>query len=266
VRRSAFWFCVFLFSTLVPSGLLGQTPDAASKAAPAGQQKSAGTKTGASLLHPETLKSKAPEVFEAKFVTTKGDFTIQVTRAWAPLGADRFYNLVKYHFFDGVAFYRVHTDFVVQFGMSPDPKITAAWDTATIKDDPVKQSNKPGYITFATSGANSRTTQLFINLGNNAQLDSMGFAAFGLVTEGMDIVKQLYSGYGEIPDMGGRGPSPGLIASQGKAYLEKNFPKLDSIKTARIVPAAGTPGSPAAKEAAPAAKKAASDAGEKPKP
>jgi peptidyl-prolyl cis-trans isomerase A (cyclophilin A) len=193
------------------------------------------------LLHPETLKAKAPDVYEVKFTTTKGDFVVQVTRAWAPQGADRFYNLVKHHFYDQASFFRVLSGFVVQFGLSANPQVTKAWQTATIKDDPVTQSNKPGYITFATSGPNSRTTQVFINLGNNAQLDSMGFAAFGQVTDGMDVVKQLYSGYGEGAPSG-RGPDQGTISSQGKAYLDKNFPNLDSIKTAVITspaPAAG---------------------------
>ena len=122
---------------------------------------------------------------------------------------------------------------MVQFGLSAEPEVSKVWRAANIKDDPVTQSNKPGFITFATAGPNTRTTQVFINLGNNAQLDTMGFAPFGQVTSGMDVVKQLYSGYGEGAPSG-RGPDQGTISSQGKAYLEKNFPKLDSIKTATI--------------------------------
>jgi peptidyl-prolyl cis-trans isomerase A (cyclophilin A) len=189
---------------------------------------------GPDLLNPATLTAKAPEVYEVKFATTKGDFLIQITRAWAPQGADRFYNLVENHFYDDASFFRVLPGFVVQFGLSANPQISRVWQMANIKDDPVKQSNRPGFITFATAGPNTRTTQVFINLGNNAQLDSMGFAPFGEVTQGMDVVKQLYSGYGEGAPSG-RGPDQGSVSSQGKAYLDKNFPKLDSIKTATIV-------------------------------
>lgn len=186
------------------------------------------------LLNPSALTAKAPDVYEVKFTTTKGEFVVQVTRAWAPLGADRFYNLAANKFFDGASFFRVLPGFVVQFGLSADPQISRVWRDATIKDDPVKQSNRPGYITFATAGPNTRTTQVFINLGNNAQLDSMGFAPFGAVTQGIEVVKQLYSGYGEGAPSG-RGPDQGAVSSQGKAYLDKNFPKLDSIVTATII-------------------------------
>lgn len=186
------------------------------------------------LLNPSALTAKAPDVYEVKFTTTKGEFVVQVTRAWAPLGADRFYNLAANKFFDGASFFRVLPGFVVQFGLSADPQISRVWRDATIKDDPVKQSNRPGYITFATAGPNTRTTQVFINLGNNAQLDSMGFAPFGVVTQGIEVVKQLYSGYGEGAPSG-RGPDQGAVSSQGKAYLDKNFPKLDSIVTATII-------------------------------
>lgn len=189
------------------------------------------------LLNPSALTARAPEVYEARFATTKGDFAVQVTRAWAPLGADRFYNLVANKFFDGASFFRVLPGFVVQFGLSADPQVSKVWREANIKDDPVTQSNRPGSLTFATAGPNTRTTQVFINLGNNAQLDSMGFAPFGQVTEGMEVVKQLYSGYGEGAPSG-RGPDQGAISSQGKAYLDKNFPKLDSIQTATLITSA----------------------------
>jgi peptidyl-prolyl cis-trans isomerase A (cyclophilin A) len=180
------------------------------------------------LLHPETVKGQAPPEFDVKFATTRGDFTVHVTRSWAPLGSDRFYNLVRHHFYDGASFFRVVPGFVVQFGLSPNPAINKAWQNANVKDDPVTQSNKPGYLTFATAGPNTRTTQLFISLGNNSFLDNQGFAPFGNVTEGMDVVTQIYSGYGESPNQG-------LITTQGKAYLDKNFPKLDSVKTATVV-------------------------------
>jgi len=195
--------------------------------------------TTASPLHqPESAKEQAPAGYDVKFVTTKGDFTIHVTRAWAPLGADRFYNLVKHGFYTDAHFFRVLPGFVVQFGLSADPQVSRVWRSANIKDDPVTQSNKPGTVTFATAGPHTRTTQVFINLGNNGQLDSMGFAPFGHVSEGMDVVKKLHGGYGEGAPQG-RGPDQGTITSQGKAYLDKNFPNLDSIKSATIQAAAG---------------------------
>ena len=261
MKRFTTWLCLFIFSALVPSGLLGQTQPAASQPAPAEQQKSSGAKTGASLLHPETLKAKAPDVYEVQFVTTKGNFVIQVTRAWAPLGADRFYNLLKYHFYDGASFFRVVPGFVVQFGLTGSPAVNKAWTDANIKDDPVTQSNLPGTITFAMAGPNTRTTQVFINFRNNSALDSQGFAPFGKVTEGMDVVNQLYSGYADSPTS-----HQGEITNEGKAYLDKNFPKLDSIKRATIISPAAAPTAPAAKGTAPAAKSTAPVAGEKPKP
>ena len=180
------------------------------------------------LLHPASLNAKAPDTYEVKFTTTKGDFVVRVTRAWAPLGADRFYNLVQHGFFTDAAFFRLVPGFIVQFGLSADPAVNKVWRSANIKDDPVTQSNRPGTLTFATAGPNTRTTQLFINYGNNASLDSQGFAPFGKVTSGMDVVQKLYSGYGERPDQG-------AITMQGKAYIDKNYPKLDSIKSATVV-------------------------------
>ncbi|MBZ5528349.1 MAG: peptidylprolyl isomerase [Acidobacteriia bacterium] len=187
------------------------------------------------------MKEKAPEVFDVKFTTTRGDFTLRVTRAWAPLGADRFYNLVKHHFYDGAVFFRVVDGFVAQFGISPYPRVSAAWKHAVIKDDPVKQSNLPGYVTFATDGPNTRTTQLFISLKNNSHLDHMGFSPFGKVTEGTMAVVKLYGGYGDSPDRGGDGPDQDKIEKLGNPYLEKGlkggkgWPKLDRIKSAAIV-------------------------------
>lgn len=179
------------------------------------------------LMNPGTLNEKAPDVFDVEFSTTRGSFTVRVTRAWAPLGADRFYNLVRHEFFTDAAFFRIVPNFVVQFGLSADPSVNGVWRNANMKDDPVTQSNKPGYITFATAGPHTRTTQLFINLGNNAFLDRQGFSPFGQVTEGMDVVRNFYGGYGESPDQG-------AITRQGKAYLEKSFPQLDSIKAATM--------------------------------
>jgi peptidyl-prolyl cis-trans isomerase A (cyclophilin A) len=214
-----------------------------SSAKPAAKSGSQGGSSKAALLHPEALKAQAPAEYDVKFTTTKGDFVVHVTREWAPQGADRFYNLVKHHFFDGAAFFRVVRGFVVQFGLGPDPAINKAWENAKIKDDPVKGSNKPGTITFATAGPNTRTTQVFINFGDNSRLDGMGFAPFGQVTSGMDVLNSLYSGYADSPTS-----HQGEITEQGKTFLEKNYPNLDTIKTAVIEPS--TPAAPAAPKAA----------------
>jgi peptidyl-prolyl cis-trans isomerase A (cyclophilin A) len=245
VRQVSLWFCLFTASLLAPNILQGQAQPA-KPTAPAAAH-SAATHPGAThmttdpaLLHPATLTAKAPATFEVKFTTTKGDFVVQVNRAWAPIGADRFYNLVKHGYFTNAAFFRVLPGFMAQFGLSADPAVNRAWRSANLKDDPVTQSNKPGMITFATAGPNTRTTQLFINYGNNTFLDGQGFAPFGLVTSGMDVVSQIYSGYGESPDQG-------AITAQGKTYLDKSFPKLDSIKSATVVAPAAAPGAPAHK-------------------
>ena len=185
------------------------------------------------LSDPAALNAKAPAVYQAKFDTSKGPFVIEVHRDWAPRGADRFYNLVKNGFFDNARFFRVIEGFMVQFGINGDPKIAGAWRDADIKDDPVKQSNERGTITFATAGPNTRTTQVFINFADNAPLDGQGFSPFGKVVSGMEVVDSLYGGYGEgAPN--GNGPDQGRIQSQGNAYLEQDFPKLDFIKTATI--------------------------------
>ena len=186
------------------------------------------------LLQPEKLTATAPETFTVRFSTTKGDFDVRVTRAWAPRGADRFYNLVQHSFYDQASFFRVVSGFMVQFGISAYPDVARAWNSARIPDDPVKQSNKRRMITYATSGQNARTTQVFINYADNSSLDKQGFAPFGEVVSDMRIVEKLYSGYGDAPP-GGHGPEQNLILTQGKAYLDKNFPQLDSIKTAKIV-------------------------------
>jgi peptidyl-prolyl cis-trans isomerase A (cyclophilin A) len=233
--------------------------------ASAAPKTSAGAKTGTTathstydrtLLRPSLLKAKAPETYQVKFVTTRGEFTVTVTRSWAPLGADRFYNLVKHHFYDNATVFRVVPNFVAQFGLSAYPPVSAAWSKANITDDPVTQSNKTGYVTFATAGPNTRTTQLFINLKDNARLDGMGFAPFAVVDgNGMNVVEMFYDQYDST------GISQELIEKQGKAYLDKSFPKLDSIKSVTLVGAAATaattPAKPAAstKSTAPAAAK-----------
>ncbi len=195
----------------------------------------------ASVVHPELLdpskaNAKAPSVFKAKFSTTKGDFVVEVHRDWAPNGADRFYNLVKLGYSDDTRFFRAIDGFMVQFGISGDPAVNAKWQDQGIPDDPVKQSNKRGYVTFAQRGTpNSRSTQVFINyVDGNARLDAMRFAPFGQVTQGMDVVDSLYKGYGEGAPMG-MGPDQGRIQAQGNAYLDKQFPKLDAIKHAEIL-------------------------------
>ena len=169
----------------------------------------------------------APPQFRTKFDTSKGVFVIEVHRDWAPLGADRFYQLVKSGFYDDARFFRVVPGFVVQWGINKDPLVTAQWRGKEIADDPVKEANLVGYVSFATSGPNARTTQLFVNLANNMNLNSMGFAAFGRVVQGLEVVGRLYAGYGERPQQN-------LIESQGNAYLQQNFPNLDYIKTARV--------------------------------
>jgi peptidyl-prolyl cis-trans isomerase A (cyclophilin A) len=190
-----------------------------------------------SLLDPAFLKEQSPDVLRAKFTTTKGDFVVEVKRAWAPRGADRFYNLVKNGFYDNAGIFRVLPGFVAQFGISARPEVARIWARATIPDDPAKQSNLRGYITYAMAGPNTRTTQLFINLADNPRLDAMGFAPFGKVIEGMDIVDSFYSGYGEGAPTG-KGPDQGRLTNEGKAYLDKNFPRLDIIKSAVIEPPA----------------------------
>ncbi|SRR5579883_2331119 len=188
-----------------------------------------------SLSNPAALNAQAPATYRAKFDTSKGSFVVEVHRDWAPNGADRFYNLVKNGFFDDARFFRVIPGFMVQFGINGDPKISAQWRSARIPDDPVRQSNQRGMVTFATAGPNTRTTQVFINFGDNRRLDSQGFAPFGKVVSGMEVVDALYGGYGEGAPAG-QGPEQGRIQSEGNAYLSKDFAKLDYIKKATVEP------------------------------
>jgi len=185
------------------------------------------------LSNPAGLTEQAPATYKARFDTSKGVFVIDVNRDWAPVGADRFYNLVKNGFYDENRFFRVISGFMVQFGINGNPQVSTPWRSAQIKDDPVKQSNKRGFITFATSGPNSRTTQVFINFGDNARLDGMGFAPFGQISSGMNVVDQLYAEYGEGAP-GGRGPNQGRIQSEGNAYLTRDFSNLDFVRKATI--------------------------------
>ena len=184
---------------------------------------------------PSKLTAKAPESFKARFTTTRGKFVVEVTRSLAPNGADRFYNLVKSGYFTDVAFFRVVPGFMCQFGINGNPKISAKWGDATIPDDPVKGSNTRGTITFAKAGPNTRSTQLFINFADNTRLDSMGFPPFGKVVDGMNVVDKINGEYGDMPQQGGSGPDPGRLAAEGNAYLKKDFPNLDYIKSATII-------------------------------
>ena len=207
-----------------PTAAGSPSPAASPSAAPAGRS---------ALLDPSRAE-RAPAQFRARFETTKGAFVIEVTRAWAPRGADRFYNLVRAGYYDDVAFFRVIENFMVQFGIHGDPAVNQVWREARIPDDPVSQSNKRGMVTYAMAGPDTRTTQLFINFRDNAGLDGQGFSPFGRVVEGMTVVDALYSGYGEGAPRG-TGPEQGRAQMEGNAYLKKSFPRMDFVKTARIV-------------------------------
>lgn len=168
-----------------------------------------------------------PNHYKARFDTSQGAFVIEVKREWAPIGADRFYELVKSGFYDEARFFRVAPGFVIQWGIARDPMLNSQWKDKVIPDDPVKEGNLAGYVSFASRGPNTRTTQVFVNLANNIQLDGMGFAAFGRITEGLDIIPRIFAGYTQQPDQA-------QIETQGNAYLNQSFPKLDYIKAARI--------------------------------
>ena len=189
---------------------------------------------------PPPKPEKPPEVYQVKLETTKGDIIIEVHREWAPRGADHFFELVQSKFYDNSRFFRVVRRYIAQFGINPDPKIQSLWAQMRIPDDPVKQSNKKGFVTFAKLGPSSRTTQVFINLRDNETLDKDGFAPFGKVIEGMDVVERLWSSYGEVAPRG-TGPDPTQIELQGDAYLEQKFPRLDKIVRATVLTEAAEP-------------------------
>ena len=176
----------------------------------------------------------APDTFITQFRTSRGDFFVQVVREWAPRGADRFYNLVRNGFYDGNRFYRAIDGFIVQWGAAGDPAVNRAWARQCIQDDPVRRTNVRRAITFAFGRPNTRTTQVFINFGLNWRLDDSGFAPFGEVIEGMEVVDSLYSGYGDTAPRG-TGPDPARLLKEGNAYLARDFPRLDSIAQARVV-------------------------------
>jgi peptidyl-prolyl cis-trans isomerase A (cyclophilin A) len=220
-------------STPSPAATASPTPEPTSAATPTSSaapkaQPGPSASRHPALLDPSRAATKAPATFRVRFDTTKGSFTVAVTRAWAPLGADRFYNLVKAGFYDEAGFFRVVRGFVVQFGLNADPQVNQAWERARIADDPVRESNRRGRLTFATAGPGTRTTQLFINTADNAGLDGQGFSPFGEVVEGLSVVDTLYEGYGD-------GPNQELITNQGNVYLKAQFPRLDFIRTARVL-------------------------------
>jgi peptidyl-prolyl cis-trans isomerase A (cyclophilin A) len=205
-------------------------PGGAAVEAPA-LEPAAGTEA---LYDPARADTKAPEVFDVRLETTKGDVLLRVHRAWAPMGADRFYNLVTIGYLDDTAFFRVLPGFMAQFGVNGNAEVNRIWRKSEIPDDPVKESNRRGSLSFATAGPNTRTTQLFINYGDNTQLDGMGFAPIGRVVEGMSVVDSLFSGYGEGAPQG-KGPNQGYIQARGNDYLRQFFPNLDYIKKATVV-------------------------------
>jgi peptidyl-prolyl cis-trans isomerase A (cyclophilin A) len=180
------------------------------------------------------MNARAPETFRVRFQTSRGDFVVEAHRSWAPIGADRFYNLVQHHFFDGQRFFRIRTGAFAQFGVPGDPKLARAWRNATIADDPVSISNERGTLAYAFTTAGTRATQMFINLRDNGQYDAEGFAPFGRVISGVDVVDALYSGYGEASGGGMRAGHQDALFAEGNAWLQRNFPKLDWIVRARL--------------------------------
>ena len=183
---------------------------------------------GPALLDPTQANKTAPDRFRVRVETTRGPFTVEVVRSWAPRGADRFYNLVELGYYDDVAFFRVLDGFVAQFGIHGDPQVSDAWRDSRFPDDPVVESNVRGTLTFATGGADTRTTQLFINFADNTNLDSMGFSPFARVIEGMEVVDSLYSGYVE-------GVPQGRLQAEGNEYLRAQFDQLDYVRRARAI-------------------------------
>jgi peptidyl-prolyl cis-trans isomerase A (cyclophilin A) len=213
-----------------------ETPAAAATAAPPETPEAVPSPPTPAILHPDAAKLAAagPDSFTVHVVTSRGKFDMMIHRSWSPKGSDRLYYLFSNYYYDGIRFFRVLNGFMAQFGSSGDPAVAKVWRDLNIGDDPVTQSNTRGRLTFAMGGPNTRTTQLFINFGNNSQLDGTGFPPVGEVTNGMAVVDSLYNAYGEGAEMGGRGPSQTRLGTEGNAYLNKDFPKLDYIVTARV--------------------------------
>ena len=225
MRRSSVFTAVWS-SVAVLSALVALAPAlTAGQAAPAARRPS-------KLLTPAALTAKAPALFKTKFDTSKGLFVVEVHRDWAPLGADRFYNMVSSGFFSGVRFFRVIPNFMAQFGINGNPAVTAAWNKIDLKDDPAnKQSNQRAFVTYGTTGRpDSRGTQIFINYKDNSFLDAQGFIPFGQVVEGMEVVDMLNAEYGSAPQN-----AQGRISAEGNKFLLAQFPKLDFVKTATVV-------------------------------
>ena len=208
-----------------------KAPAPADKAAapPAGAAATPAAPPSDALLHPVAAKFMAsgPDSFAVHFVTSRGAFDLTIHRDWSPKGTDRLYYLFSNNYYDGIRFFRVMKGFMAQFGMAGDTGVERAWKDLDLSDEPVKHSNKRGTLTFADAGPNTRSTQLFINFGDNGQLDQGGFTPVGAVTNGMGVVDSLYTGYGESPDQG-------KITSEGNAYLAREFPRLDYIITAHV--------------------------------
>ncbi len=217
-----------------PITAVGSSPSASASPGGAPHAAIAAVHHTPAELDPARATERAPEVFSTRFTTTQGDFVIEVHRSWAPQGADRFFNLARIGFFDDTRFFRVVEGFMVQFGIPGDPVVAAKWNGATIPDDPVIQSNLRGFVTFAMAGPNSRTTQIFIDYNNHPRLDASGFAPFGKVIQGMEVVDALYKGYGEGAPSG-KGPSQDRIQTEGNAYLDSEFPKLDRVLKTEVL-------------------------------
>lgn len=227
------WMAIAV-ATVVLAGGISAEQTTGSKTKPSPAKRIEKEIDRAKLLDPSSLTAKAPDSFRVLFDTTVGPFVVEVEREWAPNGADRFYNLVSSGFYDDVRFFRVVSGFMAQFGINGNPAVSAAWKPALIQDDPVRQSNTRGTVSFAMRGPDTRTTQLFINYVDNSRLDAMGFSPFGRVVEGMDVVDGLYHVYGEGAPRGS-GPDQERIQSEGNDYLAKEFPRLDVVKSARVI-------------------------------
>ena len=211
----------------------GEPKEEAAPPQASAQAEQAALDAASPLLTPRELTDTAPDMYKVRFETSVGAIVVQVNRAWAPNGADRFYNLVKNGYYDDTRFYRVVEGFMAQFGLKGDPRIDQAWRDVTFPDDPSTESNARGRITFAHAGPNTRTTQVFFNFKDNTHLDASGFTPFGEVVEGLDVMDKIYAGYGELPPAG-KGPDYAKAWVQGNAYLDAGFPEMTKILSAKL--------------------------------